>query len=76
MNLNQFLNEHFEDYIYLYKASTGEHITDVAVKFIPFWILKTYGNMLISVELDLTVAPEKKKYSVFNVWVKDNVQND
>lgn len=73
MNLNQFLNEHFEDYIYLYKSSTGEHITDVAVKFIPLWILKTYGDMSISVELDLTVAPEKKKYSVFNVWVKDNV---
>lgn len=73
MNLNQFLNEHFEDYIYLYKASTGEHITDMSVKFIPLWILKTYGDMNISVELDLTVTPEKKKYSVFNVWVKDNV---
>lgn len=72
MNLNQFLNEHFEDYIYLFKASTGERITDVAIKFIPFWILKIYGDMNISVELDLTVAPEKKKYSVFNVWVKDN----
>lgn len=73
MNLNQFLNEHFEDYIYLHKASTGEHITDMSVKFIPLWILKTYGDMNISVELDLTVAPEKKKYSVFNVWVKDDV---
>lgn len=72
MNLNEFLDQHYDDYIYLYKGSNGEHITDIAVKFIPFWILKTYGNMLISVELDLTVAPEKKKYSVFNVWVKDN----
>lgn len=76
MNLNQFLNEHFEDYIYLYKASTGEHITDMSVKFIPLWILKTYGDMNISVELDLTIAAEKKKFSVFKVWVKDNVQND
>lgn len=72
MNLNQFLNEHFEDYIYLYKASTGEHITDMSVKFIPLWILKTYGDMNISVELDLTVSPEKKKFSVFKVWVKDS----
>lgn len=73
MNLNQFLDEHYEDYIYLYKGSTGEHVTDMSVKFIPLWILKTYGDMNISVELDLTIAPEKKKYSVFKVWVKDNV---
>lgn len=72
MNLNQFLDEHYEDYIYLYKASNGEHITDMSVKFIPLWILKTYGDMNISVELDLTIAPEKKKFSVFKVWVKDS----
>ena len=66
MNLNQFLNEHYEDYIYLFKAD-GEHITDMSIKFIPLWILRTYGDCDICVEID---PVKDAKFNIFRVHLK------
>ena len=66
MKLHEFLAEHFDDYIYLHK-SNGEHITDTAVKFIPLWILRTYGDCDICVEID---PVKDAKFNIYRVYLK------
>lgn len=73
MRLSEFLKEHYDDYVYLSKAD-GTHITDVAVKFIPYWVLMTYGECEVRAECresgstdayciyDVTVFVEARKY--------------
>ena len=67
IRLKDFLCENYEDYIYMYKEN-GEHIIDIAVKFIPLWIIREYGDKEICVELDNTA---KAKYKIYKVIVKD-----
>ena len=43
-------------------------VIDIAVKFIPFWIIHEYGNKEVCVEVDIKA---KAKYQVFKVWIKN-----
>lgn len=44
MTLEQFLRQHYDDYVYIRKAD-GSAIMDIMVKFVPLWILETYGQL-------------------------------
>lgn len=43
MKLSEFLRDHYDHYVYL-KKDDGTVITDVMVKFVPYWVLVMYGE--------------------------------
>ena len=43
MRLSEFLRDHYDHYVYLHKDD-GTVITDVMVKFVPYWVLVMYGG--------------------------------
>lgn len=43
MRLSEFLRDHYDHYVYLHKDD-GTVITDVMVKFVPYWVLVMYGE--------------------------------
>ena len=47
---------------------TNSAVIDIAVKFIPFWIIHEYGNKEVCVEVDIKA---KAKYQVYKVWIKN-----
>lgn len=66
IKLKDFLFDNYDDYIYLFK-SNGEHVTDMSIKFIPLWILVTYGDCDICVEMDNT---KDAKFKIYKVHLK------
>ena len=42
MTLIEFLKTNYNDYVYLMKPDNSA-VIDIAVKFIPFWIIHEYG---------------------------------
>lgn len=66
MQLEQFLREHYDDYVYLSRAD-GTHITDVAVKFIPYWVLMTYGKCEVMAECRESDSTDA--YCIYDVTV-------
>lgn len=64
--LKEFMAEHFEDYITL---EHKDHLVyDVFIKFVPFWVLQTYGDCDIEVELHKDFQNDKYKW--WNVTIK------
>lgn len=50
ITLTEFLNEHFDDYVYL-KVDDGTEVRDVcdvAVKYLHLWVLNEYGFCLVA----------------------------
>ena len=64
MKLSEFLKKHYDDYVYLSKAD-GTHITDVMVKFVPYWVLVMYGEC----EVDVIERPagESPKFRIYDL---------
>lgn len=64
MQLEQFLRRHYDDYVYIRK-SDGTAIMDIMVKFVPLWILETYGQC----EIDVIERPagESPKFMVYDL---------
>lgn len=64
MNLESFLREHYDDYVYIRK-SDGTAIMDIMVKFVPLWILETYGQC----EIDVIERPagESPKFMIYDL---------
>ncbi len=48
MQLEQFLRQHYDDYVYIRK-SDGTAIMDIMVKFVPYWVLVMYGECDVDV---------------------------
>lgn len=67
MTLTEFLKSNYNDYIYLMKPDNSA-VIDIAVKFIPFWIIHEYGSKEVCVEVDVKA---KAKYQVYKVWIKN-----
>ena len=67
MTLIEFLKTNYNDYVYLMKPDNTA-VIDIAVKFIPFWIIHEYGNKEVCVEVDINA---KAKYQVYKVWIKN-----
>lgn len=58
--LKEFMAEHFEDYITL---EHKDHLVyDVFIKFVPFWVLHTYGDCDVEVELHKDFQNDKYKW--------------
>ena len=64
MQLEQFLRQHYDDYVYIRKAD-GTAIMDIMVKFVPLWILETYGQC----EVDVIERPagESPKFRIYDL---------
>lgn len=64
MQLEQFLRQHYDDYVYI-KKSDGVVVMDTMIKFVPLWILETYGQC----EIDVIERPvgESQKFMVYDV---------
>lgn len=61
MQLEQFLRRHYDDYVYIRK-SDGTAIMDIMVKFVPYWVLHTYGDFNVEVELHKDFQNDKYKW--------------
>lgn len=60
MKLKEFMAEHFEDYITL---EHKDHLVyDIFIKFVPFWVLHTYGDCEVDVELHKDFRNDKYKW--------------
>lgn len=58
--LKEFMEEHFEDYITL---EHKDHLVyDVFIKFVPYWVLHTYGDCDVEVELHKDFQNDKYKW--------------
>lgn len=66
MKLREFLKEHYDDYVYLSKDD-GTHITDVAVKYIPYWVFRTYGGC--EVKAECRKSGSNDAYCIYDVTV-------
>lgn len=71
MQLEQFLREHYDDYVYLKRldgdaAQPETPVMDIMVKFVPLWILVTYGQCEIE-KLSERPAGESPKFRVYDV---------
>lgn len=69
MNLTQFLNEHFDDYVYL-KVDDGEsvrEVCDVAVKFLHLWVLREYGHCPVKAARRPATS---SKYDIYDVVIQ------
>lgn len=60
MKLKEFMAEHFEDYMTL---EHKDHLVyDIFIKFVPFWVLHTYGDCDVEVELHKDFQNDKYKW--------------
>lgn len=60
MKLKEFMAEHFEDCITL---EHKDHLVyDVFIKFVPYWVLHTYGDCDVEVELHKDFRNDKYKW--------------
>ena len=65
MKLNEFIKNHYDDYAYLEK-SNGGHICDMMIKFLPYWVLVTYGEC----EIDFQCL-QHGCYNVYKIIVQE-----
>lgn len=64
MKLSEFLRDHYDDYVYL-KKDDGTVITDVMVKFVPYWVLVMYGECDVDV-IERTTG-ESPKFRIYDL---------
>lgn len=71
ITLTEFLNEHFDDYVYLTVDDGTEvrEVCDVAVKFLHLWVLHRYGFCLVKTARRPSTG---SKYDVYDVIIKEN----